>query len=165
MKFYKIKTLRGRSEAGYRAGLSRRRSRVRAPSLPQNPFWFGRASEQRNGYFFRAIAQLVARYVRDVEVPGSNPGCPIFSPHYKIIPQNSDNQNMKLNVVMPIVGEVLKSPVVIGTAIVVLLYLNFVFFVARYKKQPPKPRKPKIVAPVAAPPVESASEESEGEEE
>ncbi len=26
--------------------------------------------------FFRAIAQLVARYVRDVEVPGSNPGCP-----------------------------------------------------------------------------------------
>ena len=72
---------------------------------------------------------------------------------------------MKLNVVMPIVGEVLKSPVVIGTAIVVLLYLNFVFFVARYKKQPPKPRKPNIVAPVAAPPVESASEESEGEEE
>ena len=34
---------RGRSEAGYRAGLSRRRSRVRAPSLPYKPTkFFGR---------------------------------------------------------------------------------------------------------------------------
>lgn len=71
---------------------------------------------------------------------------------------------MKLNLVMPIVGEVLKSPVVIGTTIVVLLYLNFVFFVARYKKQSPKPRKPKAVAPVAAKPAESASDESGAED-
>ena len=71
---------------------------------------------------------------------------------------------MKLNVVMPIVGEVLKSPVVIGTMIVVLLYLNFVFFVAHYKKQPPKPRKPKVAAPVAATPAESVSDESEADD-
>ncbi len=32
----------------------------------------------RAGFFFRVIAQLVARHVRDVEVPGSNPGYPTF---------------------------------------------------------------------------------------
>lgn len=58
---------------------------------------------------------------------------------------------MKLNVVLPIVGEVLKSPIVIGTTLAIILYLNFVFFVAHYKKKPPKPRKPRAVSPAPAP--------------
>ena len=62
----------GRSEAGYRAGLSRRRSRVRAPSLPSFARLF------MSGLFFRVVAQLVAHYVRDVGVAGSNPVYPIF---------------------------------------------------------------------------------------
>ena len=65
---------------------------------------------------------------------------------------------MKLNVVLPVVGEVLKSPIVIGTTLAIILYLNFVFFVAHYKKKPPKPKKRRVVAPAPAP---AKSEESE----
>ncbi len=67
---------RGRSEAGYRAGLSSRRSRVRAPSLPIR---FQRKTRHSlTGFFFelRAVAQGLARLVRDQDVGGSNPLSP-----------------------------------------------------------------------------------------
>ena len=44
-----------------------------------------RLTFQHDGrFFYRAIAQLVARDVRDVEVAGSNPVCPTFSNQYVI---------------------------------------------------------------------------------
>ena len=62
----------------YRAGLSRRRSRVRAPSLPKKLtalvvsfFYFISA------FLFTGSSAGVARLVRDQEVGGSNPPCPI----------------------------------------------------------------------------------------
>ena len=95
----------GRSEAGYRAGLSSRRSRVRSPSLPLlSPctartyfFIFIYILILNSGisiyiliihrqilyfyvlfikYLVRAVAQMVARLVRDQEVAGSNPASP-----------------------------------------------------------------------------------------
>lgn len=71
---------------------------------------------------------------------------------------------MKLNVVLPIVGEVLKSPIVIGTTLAIILYLNFVFFVAHYKKKSPKPRKPRVVAPTPAKPAEAESDDASSDE-
>lgn len=73
---------------------------------------------------------------------------------------------MKLNVVLPIVGEVLKSPIVIGTTLAIILYLNFVFFVAHYKKKPPKTRKPRAVSPTPAPakPAEAESDDASSDE-
>lgn len=73
---------------------------------------------------------------------------------------------MKLNVVLPIVGEVLKSPIVIGTTLAIILYLNFVFFVAHYKKKPPKARKPRAVSPAPAPakPAEAESDDASSDE-
>ena len=64
----------------YRAGLSRRRSRVRAPSLPKKL-----TAQVVSFYFYNSydiITQTgssagVARLVRDQEVGGSNPPCPI----------------------------------------------------------------------------------------
>ena len=79
---------RGRGEAGYRAGLSSRRPRVQVPSLP---LFFFRATHWRAlhggaaaGTFVapprvhsqRAVAQLVARSVRDRKAGGSNPPSP-----------------------------------------------------------------------------------------
>ncbi len=62
----------GRGEAGYRAGLSSRRPRVQVPSLPLWPLPYGR------GFFYRAVAQGLARSVRDREVGGSNPLSPTY---------------------------------------------------------------------------------------
>lgn len=82
----------------------------------------------------------------------------------KHISKIAENKTMKLNVVLPIVGEVLKSPIVIGTTLAIILYLNFVFFVAHYKKKPPKPKKRHVVAPVPAKPKESeSSDDSSGD--
>ena len=52
----------------------------------------------------------------------------------------ADNQSMKLAAMLPIILGVLKNPIVIISAAVIILYLNFVFFVARYVKKPPKPK-------------------------
>ena len=60
---------RGRGEAGYRAGLSSRRPRVQVPSLPL--FFSGPRQRAQ-----RAVAQLVARSVRDRKAGGSNPPSP-----------------------------------------------------------------------------------------
>lgn len=60
--------------------------------------------------------------------------------------------------VLPVIKGVLANPYVIGTAIVVILYMNFCSFVANYKKKPPKPKKAK------AQPAAKPAEKKEGEE-
>ena len=85
---------RGRGEAGYRAGLSSRRPRVQVPSLPLFFQWGmherslrshdarilcargARTARAAISSFQRAVAQLVARSVRDRKAGGSNPPSP-----------------------------------------------------------------------------------------
>lgn len=67
---------------------------------------------------------------------------------------------MSIAETLPIVKSVLTNPYVIGTAIVVILYMNFCSFVANYRKKPPKPKKAKS-AP--APKVEKKTEEASDE--
>ncbi len=75
----------------------------------------------------------------------------------------ADNERMKLGEIIPVITGVLLHPYVIGTAIVIILYCNFVSYVARYKKKPPKPKKKKIVE--AAPtPAQKAEGEEGGEQ-
>ena len=73
--------------------------------------------------------------------------------------QSADNMNMKLGAMLPVVLGVLKNPITIITAAVIILYLNFVFFVARYVKKPAKPKRKK--APKAAP-AKNETEKKEG---
>lgn len=70
---------------------------------------------------------------------------------------------MKLSEAMPVIKAVLLNPYVIGAAIAVILYCNFMSYVARYKKKPPKPKKPKAVeaAPAPKPEGEKGAENEE----
>jgi hypothetical protein len=68
---------------------------------------------------------------------------------------------MNFSEIFRIIKAVLLNPYVIGTAIFILLYLNFVSFVAKYTKKPPKPKKKKVVAP---PPTQEKTEGEEDEE-
>lgn len=74
---------------------------------------------------------------------------------------------MKLSEAMPVIKAVLLNPYVIGAAIAVILYCNFMSYVARYKKKPPKPKKPKAVeaAPAPKPEGEKDAEKEEATEE
>ena len=69
---------------------------------------------------------------------------------------------MKLGAMMPIILGVIKNPIVIITAAVIILYLNFVFFVARYVKRPPRPKPRKAPAPA---PAKKEEEKKEGGDE
>ncbi len=62
----------------------------------------------------------------------------------------TDTEPMKVDVIIPVVQKVLTSPLVLITAAVIIFYLNFVFFVARYRKRPSMP-KVKKAAPAPAP--------------
>ena len=60
---------------------------------------------------------------------------------------------------LPVVIAVIKSKPVIMATIAVFLYIDFVFFVARYRKQPKiKAKKRSVAAPAPAP----APQEGEG---
>lgn len=48
---------------------------------------------------------------------------------------------MKISELLPILKQVLTNPYVIGTAVVVILFMNFCSFVCNYKKRPPKGKK------------------------
>ncbi len=74
--------------------------------------------------------------------------------------QYADNNGMKIAAMMPVVLGVLKNPITIISAAVIILYLNFVFFVARYVKKPPKPKKRKEPKPA---PAKKEAEKKEGE--
>lgn len=68
---------------------------------------------------------------------------------------------MKIGAMMPVVLGVLKNPIVIISAAAIILYLNFVFFVARYVKKPPRPRVRR--APKAEPPKQEAAAKDGGD--
>ena len=68
---------------------------------------------------------------------------------------------MKLNEYLPIILEVLKSPIVIGTVIAMLIVISFAKYVCNYTKKPPKHKgkKNKVVSPAQNPePAEETSE-------
>ncbi|MBP5401764.1 MAG: hypothetical protein J6Y36_01260 [Treponema sp.] len=71
---------------------------------------------------------------------------------------------MKMSVVIPVIKAVLLNPFVIGATCAIILYCNFLSYVSRYKKKPPKPKK-KIVAEEAAPAPKQEGENGEGSEE
>ena len=75
---------------------------------------------------------------------------------------SSDNRGMKIAAMLPVILGVLKNPITIISAAVIILYLNFVFFVARYVKKPPKPKKRKEPKPA---PAKKEAEKKEGEDE
>lgn len=57
--------------------------------------------------------------------------------------------------VIEVVTSVLTDMDVIVAAVAVVLYLNFVIYVVRYRKKPPKVRqKKRVPAPAATPPAE-----------
>lgn len=61
---------------------------------------------------------------------------------------------MKMTELLPILKQVLINPYVIGTVVVVILFMNFASFVANYRKKPPKPKVKRAAAapaPAAAP--------------
>ena len=78
-------------------------------------------------------------------------------------PCHADTKIMKIAAMMPVVLGVLKNPITLISAAVIILYLNFVFFVARYVKKPPRPKKRKA-APAPAP-AKKEEEKKEGGDE
>ncbi|WP_407434951.1 hypothetical protein [Treponema sp.] len=70
---------------------------------------------------------------------------------------------MKLDQIIPVVKAVLLNRYTIFAAIAVILYCNFISYVARYKKKSPKPKK-KIIQE-AAPAPKPEGENAEGGEE
>lgn len=58
-----------------------------------------------------------------------------------------------------VIKAVLTNPLVIFATVVVVLYLNFVMYVIRYRKKPPKVRAKKVVTP--APKPEASKEDDE----
>lgn len=68
---------------------------------------------------------------------------------------------MKISTIIQVAGGVLKNPFVIGAAVAVILYLNFVFYVARYKKHAPRPKKVKRVEKPAEPAPAKTEENAE----
>ena len=54
---------------------------------------------------------------------------------------------------------VLLNPAVIFVTVGVILYLNFVNYVVRYRKKVPKVKKKKVIAAAPAPAEEGAGEE------
>jgi len=71
---------------------------------------------------------------------------------------------MKLSEYLPIILEVLKSPIVIGTVIAMLIVISFAKYVCNYTKKPPKTKgkKNKVVsAQTPSPATEETSEAAE----
>ena len=72
---------------------------------------------------------------------------------------------MNMNEMIPLIKQILLNPFVIGTAIVVILFMNFCCFVANYSKKPKKARKKTESAPSPKKDSSDANEEdSEAEE-
>ena len=70
---------------------------------------------------------------------------------------------MNMNEIIPLIKQILLNPFVIGTAIVVILFMNFCCFVANYSKKPKKASKKKASAPAPAPAKKETSEEDSSE--
>lgn len=67
---------------------------------------------------------------------------------------------MDTSELIPVLKQVLTNPVAVGTAVVVILYMNFCCYVANYSKKPPKPKKK---AQKAAAPASGGQTPAEGE--
>ncbi len=83
------------------------------------------------------------------------------------LPESADNFFMSVSDVIPVATRVLLNPYVIGAAIAVILYINFVYFVAKYRKKPPQPKRKKVIAapaPAPAAPAEGGGDASGGGE-
>jgi len=67
---------------------------------------------------------------------------------------------------LPVLKNIFTSPIVIGTAVVVVLYMNFCAFVANYRKKPPRPKKKRTPPPAPAKkePEQHAEEQHETHE-
>ena len=59
-----------------------------------------------------------------------------------------------MNSYFPVILKVLTNPYVIGTAIVIFLYIDFCIFVANYKKKPKKLKKKSTPKPAPVKPAE-----------
>ena len=70
---------------------------------------------------------------------------------------------MKLTDYLPIIAQVLKSPIVIGTVIAMLIVISFAKYVCNYRKKPPKTKKNKVAS--AQTPSPATEENSEATEE
>ena len=68
-----------------------------------------------------------------------------------------------MNEMIPLIKQILLNPFVIGTAIAVILFMNFCCFVANYSKKPKKASKKKDKAPAPAPAKKETSEEDASE--
>ncbi len=71
---------------------------------------------------------------------------------------------MNMNEIIPLIKQILLNPFVIGTAIVVILFMNFCCFVANYSKKPKKASKKKASAPAPAKKETSEEDSSESSE-
>ena len=71
----------------------------------------------------------------------------------------SDNQSMGISQIMSTSLAVLLNPAVIFAAVVVIFYLNFVNYVVRYRKKPPKIKKKKAVVAAPAPAEDAAGDD------
>ena len=71
---------------------------------------------------------------------------------------------MKLTDYLPIILGVLKSPIVIGTVIAMLIVISFAKYVCNYTKKPPKTKSKKNIVASAQNPA-PAEENSEATEE
>ena len=60
---------------------------------------------------------------------------------------------MNISELLPVIKQVLINPYVIGTAVVVIFFMNFCSFVCNYKKKPPKVKPKKAPAPAAPAPA------------
>lgn len=63
---------------------------------------------------------------------------------------------MNISELLPVIKQVLINPYVIGTAVVVIFFMNFCSFVCNYKKKPPKVKPKKAPAPAAPAPAAPA---------
>lgn len=72
---------------------------------------------------------------------------------------------MKISEYLPIILEVLKSPLVIGTVIAMLIVISFAKYVCNYRKKPPKTKGKKNKAVSVAQNPAPAEENSEAAEE
>jgi len=59
--------------------------------------------------------------------------------------------------------QVFLSPAVIGVTVVIILYINIVNYIVRYRKKPPAPKKPHVarVKPVKPAPAEAEADEDD----
>ena len=62
---------------------------------------------------------------------------------------------------LPVLKKILTNQAVIGTAVAVMVYMNFCVFVANYRKKPQVPKKKKRESAPSAPPKKAPEQYDE----